>query len=45
MAAYAKYITSKTESMALAADIIHGNGPRNKMHPQLQPKKIKAKLN
>ena len=30
--------------MTLAVDTIHGRGPSNKMHPQLQPKKTKVRL-
>ena len=29
--------------MAFAVNIMHGCGPRNKIHPPLQPKKIKHK--
>ena len=30
--------------MALAIDIMHGHGPSNEMHPQLQHKKTKIRL-
>ena len=30
--------------MSFAVDIMHGCGPSNKMHHQLQPKKINIKL-
>ena len=30
--------------MVFAINMMHGRGPSNKMHPQLQPKKGKAEL-
>ena len=30
--------------MALAIDEMHGRGPSNEMHPQLQPKNVKVRL-
>ena len=35
---------SQLRFIALAADIMHGHGPSNKMHHQLQPKKTQVRL-
>ena len=31
--------------MPIAVDVIHGNGPSNEMHRQLQPNKSKSTIN
>ena len=37
-------ILLEKQNIVLAVDIMHGHGPSNKMHTQLQPKKTKVRL-
>ena len=36
-------LTRQSMALAIEPDIIHGRGPRNEMHPQLQLKNTRAK--